>query len=193
MRRRSAWAAKDPGVWGVTTDGAFPTRGTMLAYILRWAEIYVGLQDLLEARADPGVSISSRWSSRKRIQRKLKCRFPDVERGTARLAPRPLLMIHGEKDSYIGPGIARGLFAAAGDPKELWIVPKAKHNRCREVAGTEYSDRVAAFFLANAPRVSKPVERTAAKKPREAAAAEVVPSAIPVLAPAAAGSNVLSH
>ena len=35
-------AASDPAVWGVATDGAFPTRGTMLAYILRWAEIYVG-------------------------------------------------------------------------------------------------------------------------------------------------------
>ena len=34
-------AADEPDVWGVITDGAFPTRGTMLAYILRWAEIYV--------------------------------------------------------------------------------------------------------------------------------------------------------
>ena len=38
LRRRRATR----GVWGVITDGAFPTRGTMLAYILRWAEIYVG-------------------------------------------------------------------------------------------------------------------------------------------------------
>ena len=35
-------AGRDPRVWGLATDGAFPTRGTMLAYILRWAEIYVG-------------------------------------------------------------------------------------------------------------------------------------------------------
>ena len=35
-------AADDSRAWGVITDGAFPTRGTMLAYILRWAEIYVG-------------------------------------------------------------------------------------------------------------------------------------------------------
>ena len=34
-------AANDPSVWGVITDGAFPTSGTMLAYIRRWAEIYV--------------------------------------------------------------------------------------------------------------------------------------------------------
>ena len=29
------------------TDGAFPTRGTMLAYILRWAEIYVAQSRIL--------------------------------------------------------------------------------------------------------------------------------------------------
>ncbi len=183
---------KDPGVWGVTTDGAFPTRGTMLAYILRWAEIYVGSKTFWRHVPIQAYHFLA-WSSRKRVQRKLKCRFPDVERGTARLAPRPLFMIHGEKDSYIGPDIARALFAAAGDPKELWIVPKAKHNRCREVAGVEYSDRVAAFFLGNAPRVSKPPERMAVAKPSREAAAAVVPSAIPAVAPAAASSNVLSH
>ena len=50
----------------------------------------------------------------------------------ARLAPRPWLMIHGEKDAYISPTIARELFVRAGEPKELWIVPNAKHNRCRD-------------------------------------------------------------
>jgi hypothetical protein len=107
-------------------------------------------------------------------------------------------MIHGEKDSYIGPDIARALLAVAGEPKELWIVSKAKHNRCREVAGEAYSDRVAGFFLANAPRVTKPVPagvgaasaRSVASKPREVAGA--VASAIAAIAPAA-GGNVLSH
>jgi pimeloyl-ACP methyl ester carboxylesterase len=185
---------KDPGVWGVTTDGAFPTRGTMLAYILRWAEIYVGSKSFWRHVPIQAYHFLA-WSSRKRVQRKLNCRFPDVERGTARLAPRPLFMVHGEKDSYIGPDIARALFAAAGEPKELWVVPKAKHNRCREVAGAEYSDRVAAFFLANAPRASKATAREAVPKaPREVASAAVVaPSAIPTITPAAAGGNVLSH
>ena len=34
-------AAAEPDVWGVITDGAFPTQGTMVAYIVRWAQIYV--------------------------------------------------------------------------------------------------------------------------------------------------------
>ena len=37
------WSSRPatPTFGDVITDGAFPTRGTMLAYILRWAEIYV--------------------------------------------------------------------------------------------------------------------------------------------------------
>lgn len=183
---------KDPGVWGVATDGAFPTRGTMLAYILRWAEIYVGVKTIWRNMPVQAYQFLA-WASRKRIQARLNCRFPDVERGAARLAPRPLLMIHGEKDSYIGPAIARGLLEAAGDPKELWLVPKAKHNRCREVAGAEYPDRVATFFLANAPRASRPGRVAAAAKPRPVAPAVESPaSPLAAIAPAAA-SNVLSH
>ena len=183
---------KDPGVWGVATDGAFPTHGTMLAYILRWAEIYVGVKTIWRNLPIQAYQFLA-WSSRKRVQTRLNCRFPNVERATARLAPRPLLMIHGEKDSYIGPDIARGLFAAAGEPKELWVVPKAKHNRCREVAGQEYFDRVASFFLATAPRVSKPAVRPATPKPREIASVpEVAAPTIAAIVPTAASSNVLS-
>jgi hypothetical protein len=61
-------------------------------------------------------------------------------------------MIHGEKDAYIVPAIARSLFACAREPKELWIVPKAKHNRCRDLAPDEYSERVAGFLRRYAPR-----------------------------------------
>jgi pimeloyl-ACP methyl ester carboxylesterase len=183
---------KDPGVWGVATDGAFPTRGTMLAYILRWAEIYVGSRTIWRNMPLAAFQFVA-WSARKRVQSKLKCRFPDVERATARLAPRPLFMVHGEKDSYIGPDIARTLFEMAGDPKELWVVPKAKHNRCREMAGVEYTDRIAMFFLANAPRVSKSSRPAASPRPHPVAAAEAAAAAIAAIAPAAAGSNVLSH
>ncbi len=144
-------AAEDPGVWGVITDGAFPTRGTMLAYILRWAEIYVSNRYLW--RSMPiWVFKFLAWTARVRSERRLNCRFPDVERAVARLAPRPWLMIHGEKDAYIGPAIAQALFAEANDPKELWVVPRAKHNRCREMAPEAYAERVSGFLRRFAPR-----------------------------------------
>jgi pimeloyl-ACP methyl ester carboxylesterase len=144
-------AAGEPGVWGVITDGAFPTRGTMLAYILRWAEIYVG-SPFLWKRMPLWVFSFVGWVGRMNSQRRLHCRFPDVEQAVAALSPRPWLMIHGAKDAYIGPEIARLLFAEAREPKELWIVPGAKHNRCREVQPEAYAEQVASFLGKHAPR-----------------------------------------
>ncbi len=146
-----AVAAREPRVWGVVTDSAFPTRGTMTAYILRWAEIYVGTGPIW--RAMPlFVFKFVGWAGRKRTERRLGRRFPDIERAVARIGPRPLLMIHGEKDNYIGPDIARGLFAHVQEPKELWIVAGAKHNRSREVDPIAYREHVENFFRRYAPR-----------------------------------------
>jgi hypothetical protein len=61
-------------------------------------------------------------------------------------------MIHGEKDAYIVPKIVEAMFARAGEPKEKWIVPKAKHNRCREAAPEAYRERIADFLHRHAPR-----------------------------------------
>jgi len=41
------------------------------------------------------------------------------------------------------------VFHAAGEPKQLWIVPGACHAKCREAAGLEYETRVAGFFQRN--------------------------------------------
>ena len=143
-------AADDPGVWGVVTDGAFPTRGTMNAYIQRWAEIYVstGFYRFLPT----WIYIFVGWAARVRSEKRLSCRYPSIERAVSRLAPRPWLMIHGAKDTYIGPEIARSLFARAGEPKEFWLVPLAKHNRCREVQPEAYAERIKLFFGRYAPR-----------------------------------------
>ena len=143
--------ARDRGVWGVVTDGAFPTRGTMVAYIHRWAEIYVG---------NPWVwKMMPHWVfeylglvARIRTQLRLRCRYSNVEQAVARLAPRPWLAIHGQKDAYIGVAIAEQLWQRAGEPKELWIVAKAKHNRCREANPADYAERLEQFFTRFAPR-----------------------------------------
>ena len=148
-------AAREPRVWGVVTDGAFPTRGTMLAYILRWAEIYVGTGPLWRAMPEALFRFLG-WVALKGSQRRLGRRFPDVERATAKIGPRPLLMIHGAKDNYIGPAIARELFGHAAQPKEFWLVPGAKHNRGREVDPEGYRNHVENFFRRYAPRRPAP-------------------------------------
>ena len=149
-------AARDLGAWGVITDGAFPTRGTMVSYIYRWAEIYVQSPWLWKLL--PGLSFEYlAWTGRARTEWKLGCRYSNVERAVARLAPRPWLAIHGQKDAYIGVAIAEKFFALAGQPKELWVVPGAKHNRCREKEPLAYAGRLLEFFTRYAPRRPEPL------------------------------------
>ena len=64
----------------------------------------------------------------------------------ADIAPRAVLLIQGEHDEMAPALQARENFALAGEPKELWIVPGARHRGLREAAGPEYDRRVLAFL-----------------------------------------------
>lgn len=43
------------------------------------------------------------------------------------LAPRPLLLLHGNADRTLPPGSSRDIFRRAGQPKEIEIYPGANH------------------------------------------------------------------
>ena len=45
----------------------------------------------------------------------------------ALIAPIPLLIVHGDKDEFFPVDHAERIYAAAGEPKELWIVPGFGH------------------------------------------------------------------
>ena len=69
-----------------------------------------------------------------------------AEDAAPRLAPRPLLLIFGERDDYLPPNNAQRLFQAAGEPKELWLAPGSGHATARLDHPREYVDRVHSFF-----------------------------------------------
>jgi fermentation-respiration switch protein FrsA (DUF1100 family) len=64
------------------------------------------------------------------------------------ISPRPLLVIH-ETDDFVVP-VDNSLrnFAAARQPKELWLVPGKEHGRAHTVARSEYEKKVTTFFKA---------------------------------------------
>jgi len=64
----------------------------------------------------------------------------------AEISPRPLLLIHGDADRIVPVVMSRRLFAAAREPKTLWIVPGAGHLECGQVAGKSYQERISDFF-----------------------------------------------
>lgn len=65
-------------------------------------------------------------------------------RWVGRIAPRPILFIHGEHDQYL-PDFDE-LYAAAGEPKEAWRLPEAGHTTVSQLYPEEYSRRVIEFF-----------------------------------------------
>ena len=63
-----------------------------------------------------------------------------------RFAPRPLLLIYGERDDYLPSDHPQRMFEAAGEPKELWLAPGSGHAMARLDHPREYVERVHAFF-----------------------------------------------
>ena len=58
----------------------------------------------------------------------------------------PLLLIAGEADAHATLGEMELIYARANDPKELWIVPGARHVDFHRYAKIEYERRVLAFL-----------------------------------------------
>jgi alpha-beta hydrolase superfamily lysophospholipase len=64
----------------------------------------------------------------------------------ARIAPRPLLLIAGDRDPMIPASMTRAVFDAARMPKDLYVVPGGAHGGYAESAGAEYFDRLRRFW-----------------------------------------------
>jgi dipeptidyl aminopeptidase/acylaminoacyl peptidase len=62
------------------------------------------------------------------------------------IAPRPRLVIAGSRDRFVPARRTAALFAAAREPKELWIVEGADHGEYAAVAPAEYERRLVTFF-----------------------------------------------
>ncbi len=137
-------AANDPWIRCCVTDGAFATLTTMLPYMKQWIYIYTRLPFLVKIMPHWYFVWAAHHAMRK-ISRIRKAKFPDLESVLPRLG-QPWLMIHGGADNYIKPDMARQLLALAREPKELWIVEKAKHNQSMQTANGEYQRRVLEFF-----------------------------------------------
>lgn len=61
-----------------------------------------------------------------------------------RLSPRPVLLIYGEKEA--ASGHAREQWAAAGEPRTLWIVADTGHGQAYQADPAAYEQRVLQFF-----------------------------------------------
>lgn len=82
-------------------------------------------------------------------ERMLRQRSADVS-PVARIGgitPRPVYLVHGSRDRLVLPEDARLLYAAAGDPKALWLIPGAGHLGRDTTPAGEYCRRLVGFFI----------------------------------------------
>lgn len=148
--------AYDPYLRCFVTDGAFATHTTMVPYMRKWIAIYSNRFLIQKLLPNWYYALFAHIGLRQ-VERQRGVRFPHLEWVIGRLAPRPLLMIHGGADTYIKPEMAVALFERARSPKAFWLVEGAKHNQAYYLAGEEYRRRVLEFFqtyLAKPPGAS---------------------------------------
>ena len=100
-------------------------------------------------RGLPGfLAVPVAWLTLWLAGRWVGCRLADADavRWVPQLPPCALMLIHGGRDPYVSTAAVKGLFAVAGEPKELWIVPQAGHRQVDKLQPDEYLKRVIGFF-----------------------------------------------
>ncbi|MFI1359100.1 alpha/beta hydrolase [Streptomyces sp. NPDC020898] len=97
----------------------------------------------------PGGRLVSRYGLRTRIHDRDWNPVPlsPVE-AAARIAPTPLLIVHGDRDGYFPVDHPRMLAAAAGDAGELWLEPGMGH--AEHAAGDELLRRIGDWAVVRA-------------------------------------------
>ncbi len=138
-------AVEYPQVRAIAADGAFSTDTTIEYFMKRWAYIFARVRVLYENH-HPLFWRFLRWAMIAFARREFRCSFPSVRKCIQRMAPRPILFIHGEKDSYLPVEQSRRLYALAGQPKFLWVAPAARHNQAVVLHPERYARMTVDFF-----------------------------------------------
>ncbi len=76
-----------------------------------------------------------------------RTRFSDAEpvREIGKVAPRPILLIHGDRDHLVPVEHAYALYGAAGEPRTVWIANDIGHVQARVEQPENYYAQIAAF------------------------------------------------
>ncbi len=151
-------AAAVEGVRAIVTDGAYSSDTTLEYLMRRFATIFARIRVVAENHP-PVFWQFLRWLLFRECARRFNCRFPSVRKAIVRMGHKPILLIHGEKDSYIPIAQSQALYDLASGPKSLWVVPGASHNQSILVAPETYAYKVLRFFdehLAVRSRVNRP-------------------------------------
>jgi alpha-beta hydrolase superfamily lysophospholipase len=82
------------------------------------------------------------------IERKLGFSVETIApiRHIGQISPRAVFILMGGKDTWVNPEGGQQLYAAAGEPRELWFDSEMGHLEFHEKRAAEFEERVVAFF-----------------------------------------------
>jgi fermentation-respiration switch protein FrsA (DUF1100 family) len=127
-------AAREPAIAALVADSSFTAVADVVAY---------GVRRTLGIPPAPLVRAADEVLARRHGYRFTLARPIDV---VSAIAPRPILIVHGADDSTVPVDQAHQLFAAAGQPKQLWVAEGAEHCGGYFTDREGYCSRVNAFF-----------------------------------------------
>jgi len=125
-------AAQDPAVRAVVADSSYARLRDVIAFAYRQKRLPPLLLAVTEMVNHWRYGYT--WSTMQPLD------------AVEKIAPRPLLIIHGSNDAVTPVEQAYELYEAAGEPKELWIAEGARHCGAYFIDREAYVSRVANFF-----------------------------------------------
>ncbi len=167
-----------PEIEAIVADSSFATHASAVRYQLR-RTLHLPVAPFL-------------WASDHLLHLRAGYRFCQVEplRAIARLAPRPILLIHGERDTMVDPHDATLLYRAANEPKQLWMVPQAEHCGAYFEDRGAYISRLVAFFAQHLKGASNAHAAAERVEPSNQPGVSTEPLAVPL--PSFSGQAVSS-
>lgn len=131
-------AAIDPRIDGVVAEGAFRNlHEVMFDYAGLRMSAFLGKTFFRPV---------AMWAVRETEHQAGFC-FDEVSPEAAVAARSfPVLLISGLSDHNVPKRHAEAIYHAASGPKELWLVPKARHQKAMQTAPEEFQSRVLRFF-----------------------------------------------
>ncbi|WP_376794428.1 MMPL family transporter [Thermogemmatispora sp.] len=134
-------SAQAPEVEALVADSAFATQ---------WSAVELAVHRTLRFSAHlPAWMLGLlRWVTDHLLWLRAGYHFHQVEpvRVIGQIAPRPILLIHGEDDTIVDPRDAMHLYQAAYAPKTLWLIPHTEHIQGFLTDSRAYASKVLGFF-----------------------------------------------
>ncbi len=128
------YAAENPGIRALISDCAFSSISDTVATSVKF---FTGLP------AFPFAPAIVFWT-----ERAIGGHVADIDakKWIARIAPRPVLLMQGGADRVVSADSGAKLFAAAGQPKELWFEPDVGHAEFLKMKPAEFEQKLTGFF-----------------------------------------------